>query len=163
MIASLFVFVVQSRHARFDKGGLVERAYVYWSDAFGGQRLVWYTFADGADLTPFGAAVNNTSNAIPAQTVAGTIQTTTATPSTSPFPNVVDSAVLSFSTSTGTLVGLLVPAFKESLYLADNQTVDPAQPLIIALVAAALALPLVDSSGNAVTAYVGGIRQKRGY
>lgn len=139
------------------------RAYVYWADAVGGTRLVWYTFQAGGTLPPFGNAVDNCSNAIPSQTVAGPIQTTTSVPSTSPFPSVVDSAVLSFSTAVGSLVGVLVPAFKESLYLADNQTVDPAQPLVIALIAASLALPIVDNSGNPVLAYVGGIRQKRGY
>lgn len=141
----------------------MDRAYVYWSDAFGGTRLVWYSYTTGGVLTPFGNAVDNCSNAIPAQTVAGTIQTTTSVPSTNPYPNVVDSAVLSFSTGIGSIVGVLIPAFKESLYLADNQTVDPAQPLVIALVSAAIALPIVDSAGNPVTTYIGGLRQKRGY
>ena len=141
----------------------LDRAYVYWADAVGGTRLVWYTYATGAILAPFGNAVDNCSNAVPSQTVAGAIQTTSSVPSTNPFPSVVDSAVLSFSTAVGSLVGVLVPAFKEALYLADNQTVDPAQPLVIALVAAAIALPVVDNAGNPVTAYVGGIRQRRGY
>lgn len=141
----------------------LDRAYVYWADAVGGTRLVWYTYQAGGILTPFGNAVDNCSNAVPSQTVAGTIQTTVSLPSTNPFPSVTDSAVLSFSTAVSSLVGVLVPAFKEALYLADNQTVDPAQPLVIALIAAALALPIADNSGNPVTAYVGGIRQRRGY
>jgi anaerobic C4-dicarboxylate transporter len=76
---------------------------------------------------------------------------------------VADSAVLSFVTALGTIVGVVIPAFKEALYLADNQTVDPAQPLVIAVIAAAIALPVVDGSGNAAIAYIGGLRQKRGY
>lgn len=142
---------------------MMNRAYVNWADAFGATRLVWYTYQDGGDLTPFGDAVDGCSNAIPAQTVAGLIQVSSSTPSTNPYPNVQDSAVLTFSTDAGSLVGVLVPAFKESLYYGDNQTVDPHQPLVIALVNAALALPIVDSAGNAVTSYVGGLRQKRGY
>lgn len=141
----------------------MDRAYVYWTDAFGGQRLTWYTFSTGGTLTPFGNAVDNCSNAVPTQTVAGTIQVDTATPSTSPYPNVVDSAVLSFATAVGSLVGVVIPAFKESLYLADNQTVDPAQPLVITLIAATIALPVVDSANNPVITYVGGLRQKRGF
>jgi hypothetical protein len=84
-------------------------------------------------------------------------------PSANPYLSVNDAALLSFTTAVGSLVGVLAPGFKEALYLADNQTVDPAQPLVITLVATALAVPLVDSAGNPVTAYVGGIRQKRGY
>jgi hypothetical protein len=141
----------------------VDRAYVTWTDVFGATRLVWYSFATGGTLTPFGAAVNDCSNAVPSQTVAGTVQVSLASPSTDLYPNVVDSAVLTFVTAYGNTVGVVIPAFKESLYLADNQTVDPAQPLVIALVAATIALPVVDSFGNPVVAYVSGLRQRRGY
>lgn len=141
----------------------MDRAYVNWTDAVGGTRLTWYSFSTGATLPPFGTAVDNCSNAVPSQTVAGTVQVSSATPSTNPFLNVADSAVLSFVTALGTIVGVVIPAFKEALYLADNQTVDPAQPLVIAVIAAAIALPVVDGSGNAAIAYIGGLRQKRGY
>jgi hypothetical protein len=141
----------------------VDRAYVNWADAYGGTRLTWYSYTTGGILTPFATALDATANPVPTQVVAATIQTPSGTPSTNPYPLVTDSAVLSFVTAVGSLVGVIVPGFQEALYLADNQTVDPAQPLVIALVAATLALPIVDSSGNAVVAFVGGLRQKRGY
>ena len=141
----------------------MDRAYVNWVDAYGATRLTWYTYGAGGSLPSFSLALEACAQPVPVQVVAGAVQVGTSTPGTSPYANVADSAVLSFTTSTGSMVGLVVPGFTEALYLADNQTVDPAQPLVIALVAAALALPLVDSAANPIIAYVGGLRQKRGY
>lgn len=141
----------------------MDRAYVDWVDTTGHTRLTWYTYTSGGTLAPFASAIDNVCNPTPATVVAATIQVPGGVPSSNPYLNVMDSAVLTFSTGIGSLVGVVCPGFKEALYLADNQTVDPAQPLVIALIAAALALPLVDSAGNPVTTYVGGIRQKRGY
>lgn len=141
----------------------MDRAYVDWLDAAGHSRLTWYSYTTGGLLAPFAAALDNVCNPTPGTVVAATVQVPGGAPSSNPYLNVMDSAVLSFSTAMGSLVGVICPGFKESLYMADNQTVDPAQPLVIALVAAALALPLVDGAGNPVVTYIGGIRQKRGY
>ena len=141
----------------------MDRAYVIWADVFGATRLTWYTYATGATLPPFAIALAACAQPQPIQVVAGAVQTGTVAPGSSPYANVADSAVLTFATALGNTVGLVIPGFTEALYLADNQTVDPAQPLVIALVAAVLALPLVDSAANPVIAYVGGLRQKRGY
>lgn len=141
----------------------MDRAYVDWLDAYGGQRLTWYTYQTGGTLAPFATALDNVCNPIPGIVVAATIQVPGGTPSTNPYPLVSDSAVLTFQTGTGSRVGVVCPGFKESLYLADNQTVDPAQPLVIALVAAAIALPLVDSANQPVLTFIGGLRQRRGY
>lgn len=145
------------------EGKKMDRAYVVWADAFGGTRLVWYSYSTGGSLVPFSTALDLCVNPIPSQVVAATIQISGGTPSTNPYASVADSAVLQFVTSTGSLVGVVAPGFKEALYLGDNQTVDIAQPLVISLVNASLALPLVDGAGNPVIAYVGGLRQKRGY
>lgn len=141
----------------------MDRAYVVWVDANGNTRLTWYTFQTGGSLAPFSTALDTCVNPTPSQVVAATIQVSLAPPGTSPYVAVTDSAVLTFITAVGSQVGIVCPGFKEALYLADNQTVDPAQPDVIALVAATLALPVVDSAGNPVIAYIGGIRQKRGY
>lgn len=141
----------------------MDRAYVDWLDAYSHTRLTWYSYTTGGVLAPFATAIDNVCNPTPASVVAASVQVPGGTPSTNPYPGVMDSAVLSFSTALGTIVGVICPGFKEALYLADNQTVDPAQPLVIALVAAAIALPLVDGAGNAVTTFIGGLRQKRGY
>lgn len=141
----------------------MDRAYVLWADAYGGTRLVWYSYTTGGVLLPFSTALDNCVNPVPTQVVAATVQVPSGVPSTDPYAAVSDSAVLQFVTAVGSLVGVVAPGFKESLYLGDNQTVDPAQPLVIALVNAAIALPIVDGAGNPVIAYVGGLRQKRGY
>jgi hypothetical protein len=141
----------------------VNRAYVYWIDAFGGERLSWYSYADAGIITPFSNALDSCVNPAWSTVVAAAVQVGTGVPSSNPYPLVSDSAVLTFATSAGKTIGVLCPGFKESLYLADNQTVDPAQPLVAALIAAALAVPLVDSSGNPVSSYVSGLRQRRGY
>jgi hypothetical protein len=141
----------------------VDRAYVKWVDAYGAERLTWYSYMTGGVLTAFSLAIEACCNPVPAQVVAGLVQVSPATPTTDPYPNVIDSAVLTFATGLGSLVGVICPGFLEALYLADNQTVDIAQPLVIALVNACLSLPLVDSAGNVVLSYVSGLRQKRGY
>ena len=141
----------------------MDRAYVVWVDANGATRLVWYSYQSGGSLSSFSLALEAVCQPAPTQVVAGNVQVGTGTPGTSPYVSVADSAVLSFVTSTGSIVGVLCPGFSEALYLGDNQTVDPAQPLVIALINAATALPIVDSAGNPVLSYVGGLRQKRGY
>jgi hypothetical protein len=141
----------------------MDRAYVQWVDAAGNGRLTWYSYVTGGALSPFATALDTCVNPSPVSVVAATVQTPGGIPGTSPYLSVNDAALLQFVTGTGSLVGVLAPGFKEALYLADNQTVDPAQPDVIALVNAAIALPLVDGSGSPVIAFVGGIRQKKGY
>ena len=141
----------------------MDRAYVQWADTTGATRLTWYSYVGGGVLAPFAAALDACANPVPATVVAATVQVPGGSPSGDPYLSVMDSAVLSFGTAAGSIVGVIVPGFREALYLADNQTVDQAQPLVIALVSAALALPLVDTAGNPVTVYLGGLRQRRGY
>lgn len=142
---------------------VVDRAYVQWADSAGNGRLTWYTYSTGGVLLPFSAALQTCVNPAPVSVVAATVQVPGGVPSTNPYLSVNDAAVLQFATSVGSIVGLIAPGFREALYLADNQTVDPAQPDVIALVAAVIALPLVDSAGNPAISFIGGIRQKRGY
>lgn len=139
----------------------MDRAYVVWGDAFGATRTVYYSFLTGSLLAPWSAAAVAVVNPTPLQVTAATVQTPGGAPSTNPYPNVSDAAVLSFLSAGGNIIGVTLPGFKEALYLADNQTVDPAQPLVIAFVAQCLGF-LVDTFGNPATTFLGGIRQKRG-
>lgn len=141
----------------------MDRVYTNWADAYGNTRLTWYSYRTGADLPPFSTALSACCNPVVVNAVAGELQTFGSVPSTNPYALVQDSAVLQFGTGVGSLVGVIAPGFREALYLADNQTVDPAQPLVAALIAAVIALPLVDGAGNPATTYIGGLRQKRGY
>lgn len=140
----------------------MDRAYVSWVDAQGNTRLLWFSYPSGTDPNPLQTALNDCVNPVPYAIVSGTVVTGSSTPSTNPYLSVFDQAALVFTTAVGSLVTLVAPGFQESLYLADNQTVDIAQPLVINLVTEALALPLVDTAANPVVAFVGGFRQKRG-
>jgi hypothetical protein len=140
----------------------MDRAYTIWTDVYGATRLTWYSYASGLPSLSFFLALGGLANPFIAQAVAGTVQIGSGPASSNPYPNVSDSALLTFSTALGTQIGVVVPGFKESLYLSDNQTVDPAQPLVLAFVAFAVGF-LVDSAGNPATAFIGGLRQKRGY
>ena len=73
------------------------------------------------------------------------------------FQTVLDSASLWFQTPAGNIVTLTLPAPKSSIFLADLQTVNPAS--VAGIVSAALAAPLTDQSGTAVTVFLGGTRQ----
>lgn len=140
----------------------MDRTYVNWADAAGGTRLLWFSYPSGSNPNPYQVALNDCVNPVPTSLVSGTIVVGTGTPSTNPYLSVNDGAAFSFITAVGSIVAVTLPGFMEALYMADNQTVDPAQPLVIAFVTQALALPLLDTAGNPVIAFIGGIRQKRG-
>jgi hypothetical protein len=88
-------------------------------------------------------------------------QTTQAPTTTAAvYQTIYDVAQLTFTTAAGSLVTYNVYAPVSSLFLADQETVDPVAAA--ALITAALAT-LEDSAGNAVSAYISGIRiPKRG-
>lgn len=80
-------------------------------------------------------------------------------PSTGDYQNVADYAVLVYSTGSGTLVYLTLIAPQSSIFMADQETVDPAA---LAALNADVIGSLEDGSGNIVTAYVGGFRRRSG-
>jgi len=64
-------------------------------------------------------------------------------------------ALLYFATAATTVATLAIPAPALSCFLADQETVDPANPAIAALIAQCL-IDLTDAAGNAVTSYLAG-------
>jgi hypothetical protein len=68
-----------------------------------------------------------------------------------------DKAVLAFRSTVNRRVLLEVPAPKSGLFLADNETVDPADPL--GIIASYLSFAQ-DQDGNAISAFVGGRRTR---
>lgn len=88
----------------------------------------------------------------------------TNTPNGSPSPtaatyeSVTDQAALWFTTAAGVIVQVTLPAPHSTIFMADQMTVNPAA--ITAQITAALAV-VTDTSGNAVTAFVAGLRQNR--
>ena len=72
-----------------------------------------------------------------------------------------DQAVLFFQCADATLAQLEIPAPLASIFMADADTVDPANALVILLIAACLApgAELLSASGSPAVAYTGGRRQ----
>lgn len=80
--------------------------------------------------------------------------------------NAEDSAVFSFVSTQGTIVKTSIPAPKDSIFLADNMTVDPGNTAVAAFVAELLSTTaftgVMSSKGGAqVAAFLGGLRVRR--
>ena len=83
--------------------------------------------------------------------------------------NAEDSAVFSFQTSTGAIGKVSIPAPKSSIFLGDNQTIDPANAAVTAFTAYMLAPTTAFSnngiastkSGAGFTSFIGGVRVRR--
>jgi hypothetical protein len=68
-------------------------------------------------------------------------------------------AALTFVCADNSLAVLYVPSPNQTIFLADGQTVDPANLTVVAIVAAALG-SLVSSTGSPATAFVSGVLQR---
>lgn len=80
-------------------------------------------------------------------------------PSTGDYQNVADYATLVFATAAPSLVYLTLVAPLSTIFLADQETVDP---VAIATLITDVTGSLEDGAGNVVTAYVGGFRRRSG-
>jgi len=72
------------------------------------------------------------------------------------YQGVQQRAALSFICGDATIAVLIVPCPAVSIFLADQQTVDPANLQVIALVAACIG-SLTSSTGSAAVAFIGGV------
>lgn len=82
------------------------------------------------------------------------------------FPNAEDKAVLSVLTQAFTITRFSVPAPKAAIFLADGETVDPANGLVTALIGALTAVDAgggtaVSNQGAAFLSLIGGARARR--
>lgn len=76
------------------------------------------------------------------------------------YETVEDKAQLSFQTSTGAIHRYQVPAPKTAIFLADGETVDPANGLVTTFAAAVVAAG-ASRDGAAISTFIGGIRVRR--
>ncbi len=76
------------------------------------------------------------------------------------YPNVEDKAVLVFKGAGGSTHRYSVPAPKAAIFLTDGETVDPANGLVMAVVADILA-DAVDAGGAALVSFSRGFRRRR--
>lgn len=88
--------------------------------------------------------------------------------STSETDNAEDAVELAFQTANGTVSRISVPAPLDSIFLADNQTVNPANGDVAALVTQLLQTAswsgngvASTKSGAALVAFLGGVRVRR--
>lgn len=75
------------------------------------------------------------------------------------YTSVNDYATLVFTTAAGNLVYITLPAPQSSIFMADQETVDP---VAIATIIAAVVGTVLDGTGTVVTAFVGGYRRSSG-
>jgi len=87
------------------------------------------------------------------------VENASPTPTTGAYQNVADYAVLVFTTAGGDLVYLTLLAPLDTIFMADQETVDPTA---IAVLIADCIGNLQTTSGDDVTGYVGGFRRRSG-
>lgn len=75
------------------------------------------------------------------------------------YPNVEDKAVFTFGTVVGSLHRIKVPGPLASIFLADLETIDPANAAVTAFTTAFTSNAL-DSDGNGIVFFIGGTRTR---
>jgi hypothetical protein len=130
-----------------------------WVDVNGRTRQT--ILRGNATLAGVQAALAAISYAVPQRVWEGptSFPAGTAVPGT--YQNVADYAQLVYQDAGGDLVYITLPACAAAIFLADGETVDPANAAIAALNAAVIGTVLT-AAGGVVTAYVGGFRRRSG-
>lgn len=129
------------------------RQTTVWLDAGGRTTAILLTTNAGAAVV--NASVASFSNAGIQQAWEGPLVVAVPAPVAAQYPGVLDRATLFFSTAAGSVVKVQIPAPLASIFLADQETVDPA--VIAALIALVIANVVTDA-GVPVTSYIGGTR-----
>lgn len=130
------------------------RRYMVWIDSSGLARLTLVnTIAGGAGIETNILANSNAD--ILSSVDNQLIVNATPVPVNAQFPNISDSALLSFAAASGELMTLQLVAPKQSIFLADLETVDPTQ--ITGLISSVIGTATT-ASGSLITAYVSGVR-----
>jgi hypothetical protein len=128
---------------------------IIWIDAQGATRLT--TPGGNATLASIQTAMLAKSRAVVAYYWEGARTAVGGTPSTGTYTSVTDAAILIFQAADCTQVKLTLPSPLDSIFMADGQTVDPAQ--ITGITSACLGT-LETAGGQVVTEYVAGYRAR---
>jgi len=132
-----------------------QRATVVWIDANGATTATLLTTSAGASTVQADILAKSTTDALYVWEGALHVNGSPAPPGGT-YQSVKDRAVLTFLTAAGGLLTLTIPGPLSSIFLADQETVDPTQ--LVTLIADVIA-NVVDVGGNAVVSYVSGIRE----
>lgn len=141
-----------------------EREVVEWIDAGGHRRLTVNDAINPSGTTFIDDAVAACSNAVSLKIVGGPLIINDApAPVDAQWVLVDDEAHLLFQAVSGSIGALTIPAPKSAIFLADGETVDPANAAIITLVAACTdaLIGLRCPDGTGATSYLGGTRRGR--
>jgi len=133
-----------------------KRASVIWQDFNGITRQTILTSLTGAGA--IWAAVQAASQAQAQTSWESVLGAPVGSSAAGTYQSVKSSAQLLYQTGSGAQLKLTIPAPSIGIFLADRQTIDPANALIIAINAAAIGL-LSDAAGNAATTFIGGTLQ----
>jgi hypothetical protein len=126
------------------------------ADAAGRTRIALAHLADAALATDGIAAFVLASNGDWSVYWAGTALSQVPAPTAADYPSVADEAVLVYTDAAGLVARVTILAPVAAVFLADGQTVDPADPT--GIIAAWLAI-LVTPSDTPVTSFVAGYRR----
>lgn len=124
---------------------------------------MFLTAADAAAANTAGSDIASTIAPLSNAALQGSSGAYTSTPAANTYganaeyERVEDKAVLTFQTAVGSIHRYKVPAPKVAIFLADGETVDPANALVIAFVADMLAAG-ASRDGVALSSFIGGTR-----
>lgn len=132
-----------------------------WNDAAGGflRSANWVDPLGG--LASLQAAWEATSNDALTYSTAGAPRAASNVATSALYYLTTDTAVLTFATAVaGTTISLIIPGPKSALFKADGVTIDPAAPLVAALITAAIGTLSTVAGSNAVS-FIQGVRSSR--
>lgn len=133
---------------------------IIWSDVNGFTSLLTLN----TNLNNIGAmlfAMEACSNGDWSRTWTGPVGIQPPTLVNAVYNSILDRAVLSMQTASGSIAKLQIPAPKLSCFMADRQTIDVTNPAIAALIAQAIA-DMTDNAGNPLVSSSGGFYQRTG-
>ncbi len=125
-----------------------------WLDANGGTQITLiYSAAGAAAILPLMLAISHADYTRYWES-AQSLNLAPA-PTTGQYQTCSPDAVLTFQCADGSIARLVLPAPQIGIFLADQETVDPANAGVIALVAACIG-SLASSTGSPAATYLGG-------
>lgn len=130
-----------------------------WVDANG--RKTIFRVNSGTGMGGAAAALAALSNAAELEHWESNVSTSVPAPVAAAYQSGQDRAALVFVCADGTTTAIIVPAPALAIFMADGETVDITNVDVVAFVAAAVAAPLTNGSGSAVTGLVSGQRLPR--
>lgn len=131
---------------------------VLWVDAYGRKTITRINSVAG--FAAGFAALTACSNAAWQEYWESALSTNVPTPAASVYQSVMDRAALLFLCVDNTLAQVIIPAPNLGIFLADGETIDPANALVVALVAAILGV-LTNQNASPAASFVAGYRLPR--